>query len=45
MAKRCSNPKCKKKITDATAKTLMHNGLHRYVCSSQCMLDYYKVDE
>ncbi len=24
-----------------TPKTLMHNSMHRYVCTSKCMIDFY----
>ena len=27
---------------ERTFKTLMHHGLHRYVCSEKCMFDFYK---
>jgi hypothetical protein len=23
-------------------KTIMHNQIHRYVCSKECMIDFYK---
>lgn len=26
----------------STFKTLMDCGMHRYVCSSKCIIDYYK---
>lgn len=26
----------------STPKTLMHNSMHRYVCSTKCMFDFYQ---
>ena len=29
-------------MTKKEFKTLMHNQMHRYVCSSKCIVDFYK---
>ena len=36
---KCAN--CRKEIAQATAKVCMHAQMHRYVCDTKCMNEFY----
>lgn len=40
--KRCCNCGKQMNMTKNEYKTIMHNGMHYYVCSEKCMYEYYK---